>query len=647
MFGAIFRPLVASRWRRAALVGVAVAVAAAGTWLCRGGLAHRATAQSTPAAQTQPGQAADLGTDYSSRVVAFIHNNQPITRQELGEYLVARYGADKLQLLVNKRMLDRACQARGITINAAEVEAEFANELKGLAVDRATFVKTVLSRYKKNLYEFKEDVLRPRLQLTRLCQPTITVSEEDLRKAYESAYGEKVECRVIVWPASKEKLAQDSYASLRDSEDAFAKAAKEQEESGLAATGGRINPISRWSMDKRIEDEAFKLGSKQVSTLIKIDNSIFLLKCDRRIPADTAVNFNAVKAKLEPEIREAKLQMEIGKALKTLREQAKPIFYLQKTDKAEPATTPPTQVVATTPPSPTDVVATLNGGSEKVTREELGEFLIARLGGDKLGYLVNRRILEVACKEKNVSVSDEEVEAEFKKALEMTKSTPKIFEKELLAKMNKNLYEWREDAIRTKLLLAKLAAPRVTVTEDDLRKGFEAYYGERLRCRMILWPPKEGMIPRREYAKLRDSDAEFDRAARMQASPTLAPEGGKLPIFGRYAMGDENLEREAFRLQAGEISPVIETPQGHVIIKCDERIPPDTTKSLEQVRGKLTEEIKRKKADVEMQLVFKELSDKAAARLLLTGTGQPEDLAAESRRIMADLPNLDVPQPRR
>jgi hypothetical protein len=65
------------------------------------------------------------------------------------------------------------------------------------------------------------------------------------------------------------------------------------------------------------------------------------------------------------------------------------------------------------------------------------------------------------------------------------------------------------------------------------------------------------------------------------------------------------------------------------------------------VRGTLTEEIKRKKTDVEMQVVFKELSDKAAARLLLTGTGQPEDLAAETRRLMADLPNLDAPQPRR
>src|SRR5262249_15543203 len=165
--------------------------------------------------------------------------------------------------------------------------------------------------------------------------------------------------------------------------------------------------------------------------LIKIDNSIFLLKCDRRIPADTTVNFNAVKPKLEPEIREAKLQMAIGEELKKLRDQTKPTIYLKKTDKAEHGPTPP----------PTELVAKLNGGSETVTREELGEFLIARLGGEKLGFLVNRRILDLACKEKNVSVTDEEVEAEFNKALKMTNATPQVFEKQLLSKMNKNLYE--------------------------------------------------------------------------------------------------------------------------------------------------------------------------------------------------------------
>jgi len=50
----------------------------------------------------------------------------------------------------------------------------------------------------------------------------MTVTPEELRKAFESQYGEKVECRIILWPHAKEKEALDQYSKLRDNETAFA-----------------------------------------------------------------------------------------------------------------------------------------------------------------------------------------------------------------------------------------------------------------------------------------------------------------------------------------------------------------------------------------------------------------------------------------
>src|SRR5262249_37793413 len=75
--------------------------------------------------------------DCTTRVVAYVHGSQPVTRQDLGEYLIARFGADKLPLLLNKRIVDEACRQRNIVVTAAEVEAAFAEDLKGLAVDKA------------------------------------------------------------------------------------------------------------------------------------------------------------------------------------------------------------------------------------------------------------------------------------------------------------------------------------------------------------------------------------------------------------------------------------------------------------------------------------------------------------------------------
>ncbi len=632
MFGALIRPLARPAVRRVALAAVVVAVAVV-TWCCRGSFVHRADAQPAPAQPPAPAPtpapARAVVSDYADRVVAYIHKYQPITRQDLGEFLVARHGADKLPLLVNKRILDHACRQHNIVVTAAEIESALADELKGLAMSRKTFLDTVLKRYKKNLYEFKEDILRPRLQLTRLVQPTLTVSEDELRKAYDSAWGEKVECRLILWPAGQEQKAMDQYASLRDSEAAFAAAAQKQPNSGLASTGGRIKPISRYSMDPQIEAEAFKLQPGQVSTLIKTSEGTVMLRCDRRIPADTTVNFDAVRDKVAGEIRERKLHVAMGQAFQTLRQQANPVIRLQKTDRPRQGPTPP----------PDEVVATFNR-DVPITREELGEFLIARFGAEKLEYLVNRRILDLACKEKNITISEEEVDQALASDLKPLNLDRAHFEKDLLSKWGKTLYEWREDVIKTRLMLQKLCQGRVKWTEDELRKCFEAHYGERLECRMVLYPPDQERFARSEYERLRSSEAEFDRKARSQPSPTLAQNAGKLPPFGRFSLGDDNLEREAFRLQPGEVSPLVGTPQGLVVLKCDKRIPPDDKVKMEQVREQLIKETREKKMQIEMHLAFNELRKRAEPQLLLQGTGQPEDLMAEMKKLNADLPPL-------
>ena len=635
MFGALIRPL-ARRGVRRAVLAVAVVVAVGVAWFCRGSLVHRATAQPAArqvAAERPPASQAS-GSDYARRVVAYIHHNQAISRQDLGEFLIDRHGADKLPLLINKKIVDMACQKHGIVVTAAEVEAAVGQELKDLAMNRATFLKTVLTRYKKNLYEFKEDIVRPRLQLTRLVQSNLTVSEEDLRKAFDSLYGEKVECRIILWPRGEEKKAQEEYGGLRDSETAFAERAKHQARSDLASTGGKINPVCRYSMDPEVEKEVFALQPGRVSTLRVTPDGTVMFKCDRRIPADTTVNFDAVREKLIKEILDRKVVLEMGKAFQLLKGQARPKLLLKKIERP----------VAGPAPSPAEVVATVHG-DVRITREDLGEFLIARYGGDKLEYLVNRRILDRACKQKNLTVGEDEVDRALEADLTLISGTgakidPRGFEKSLLTKWGKTLFEWREDVIKTRLMLTKLCQGRVKWTEEDLRKGFEAYHGERLECRMILWPTDQKKFANKEYARIRDSEEEFDRKARSQTSPTLAQVAGKLPTFGRHCLGDETLEREAFHLQPGEVSAMIGTPQGVVVLKCDKRIPPDKTVTLEQERDRLIKETMEKKLQIEMQVVFKELHQLAMPNLLLKGTGQPEDLKAETDKLMADLPPL-------
>jgi parvulin-like peptidyl-prolyl isomerase len=617
-------------WRRLALGTGVVALAVGGVCWMRHALLPRADAEPVPALTTTdtpaPAPVAPPSSDYASRVVGYVFDNDPVTRQDLGEYLIARYAPEKLELLLNLRIMQMACRQKGIDVTAGEVENALAEDLKEVSMNRATFVSTVLTRYKKNLYEWKEDMIRPRLMLTKLCRQEVHVTDREMDEAYESVYGEKVEGRIIIWPLDQEKQAQAEYAAVRDSPEAFEERAKHQHSAGLSSSGGKVKPFGRHTMGPEIDAEVFKLRPGEISTLIKTPLGFTVFKCEGRKPADTTVNPDSVRPQLAQQVVEKQIQIQMQTLFPKLRKDAAPKNFLK--DGSVP--------VVTSTPDPTEVVATYNG-SVPVTREELGEFLIARFGTENLELLVNRRIIDRTCQERHIVANDAEVEAGLDEDLKKLNVDRPHFEKEFLHDYGKNLYSYKEDVIRSRLLLSRLYRERVKVTEEDVRQGYEAYYGEKLECRMILWPPDQAKFALTEYAKIRDSEAEFDRKARQQASATLAARGGRLEApFGRHTLGDENLEREAFKLQPGEITTLIGTPQGNVVLKCDRRIPPDKSVDLEKVRPQLTREILEKKVQIEMQVAFKELRDKAHPRLLLKDPNKREDLAETTEQLLAE-----------
>src|SRR5438128_2429968 len=125
---------------------------------------QKITAETTPAPTPTP----PTSSDYSRRVVAYVYDTIPITREELGEYLIARMGAERLRNLVNKRIIEHACQQKGIEVTAAEVEADLAETLKGMQLEQKRFVEEVLQKqYPKTLYEWKEDVVKPELPIAK------------------------------------------------------------------------------------------------------------------------------------------------------------------------------------------------------------------------------------------------------------------------------------------------------------------------------------------------------------------------------------------------------------------------------------------------------------------------------------------------
>jgi parvulin-like peptidyl-prolyl isomerase len=279
-----------------------------------------------------------------------------------------------------------------------------------------------------------------------------------------------------------------------------------------------------------------------------------------------------------------------------------------------------------------------------ITREELGEYLIARQGTERLDFLINKRIIEHFAKQKGIEVTAAEVEAALEDDTKGFGVSRMEFVNKLLKQRHMTLYEYKEDVIRLGLLMSRMCRERVKVTEEEIKKGFEAYYGEKVECRMILWPLAEKNIAFKMYAELRDSEEAFDKAAKAQADSRLAAAGGRLPPFGRNTTGNPELEKAAFKLQPGEVSELLGTPEGYVVLKCIKHVPPDTTKKLEDVRADLEKEVFQKKVQLEIPVLFKEMREQAQVVPILKSETTEEQLLRDARREISELNKPALPK---
>ncbi len=273
--------------------------------------------------------------DYTGRVVAYVKGNIPISRVELAEYLIARFGSERLEFLVNRRIVDMACQAKGIVVTDQEVEHQFRKDLEGFGpyMTAKLFQEQILSRYKKTIFEWKEDVIRPKLGMTKLVLlEGVHVLNEDLIKGYEIRYGPKVQCRMIAY--SDKIKATQGWEKIRlnpNMEAGFLEQASNQHFTQLQSTKGEIPPIHRHFGDPRIEKEAFSLKPGEISQVIGMpDNTALIIMCEKHLPADATKRFDTEKLNLHKEIYEMKLAQRVQDKVVELRKDASPRFLLAR-----------------------------------------------------------------------------------------------------------------------------------------------------------------------------------------------------------------------------------------------------------------------------------------------------------------------------
>jgi parvulin-like peptidyl-prolyl isomerase len=259
-------------------------------------------------------------------------------------------------------------------------------------------------------------------------------------------------------------------------------------------------------------------------------------------------------------------------------------------------------------------------GDVPVTREEVADHLLARMSAKQLDQYLNLRILEHAAREKGVRVSDAEVGAHLKKELRRVGLSEQAFREKVLHKHQKTLREWKEDVVRPRLLLEKLAVA-THVTEAGLRAAYKARYGEKVECRALIMGPGDRAAAESVAKRIRSGEVTFSAEAER-----LRPGGGAVAVtLPRVAPKEgDALVKAAFALKPGEASRPVAYGGGFVILECRRRVPADTSVRFEDVREALRGELAQRLREDAAKDLFKELKARARPRLLWAPPGDGE-----------------------
>jgi parvulin-like peptidyl-prolyl isomerase len=575
--------------------------------------------QPTPAAGAQQASAQLPRRERPKHDVMAVVNGQDIRRDALASACVDRYGEEVLEGLVNKRLILHHCANRNITVTEQEIDAEIDRMAQRFKIGREQWLEMLERERGINAAQYKRDILWPTLALRKLAADQLTVAPEKLQAAYDSQFGPAVKCRLIV--VTDRKLAEQLHGQITQRPDDFARLAMQHSvDVNSASIGGLIQPIRRHAGDPAIEREVFAMQPDQISSIIPVGEQFAILKCEGHIPARN-VPIESVRDDLIEQLKEDKLRDVAGVTFQKLQESA----TIQNVWNNP-------QLRAQNP----GVVATING--QPIPYSELAEECLLRYGEEVLEVEISHLLLQQALTKANIAVSQQELDAEIAHAAALAgvvdaQGRPDMAKWLTMATEEQGISkdEYLRDSVWPSAALKKLTSGTIEVTQDDLEKGFEANYAERVRCRAIVL----GNMRRAQevWAKARQNpsmDYFGDLAEEYSIEPTSKSLRGEVPPIRQHG-GQPQLEEVAFQLAPDELSGIIQLGDKFAILKCEGRTKPIDV-NPQEVQDILRKDLYEKKLRLAMGERFEQLRAGSRIDNFLAGTSHaPETKPAAAQ----------------
>jgi parvulin-like peptidyl-prolyl isomerase len=300
---------------------------------------------------------------------AALINNTPISLAQLNDECIRRHGRDVLEGEINRKLLTQEMTRKNIVVTQEDLDAEVerAAILYGKTnPDGTANVEEWLAEVQKQdgatIELYILDAVWPSVALKKLVRNKVNVTEDDLKKGFESNYGPRVEVLAIVLSDHRQAQRVWDMARTNPSEEYFGQLATEYSVEPVSkGNGGKVPPVRMHGGQPIVEKEAFKLKKGDLSSLLAVGDKFIILRClGRTQPVVTKLD--DVRDELEADILEKKLNVEMTKTFEQIHTSAQIDNFLVGTSQARKS---PGTASATGVPEPKARVGALPGKGGK------------------------------------------------------------------------------------------------------------------------------------------------------------------------------------------------------------------------------------------------------------------------------------------
>ena len=237
--------------------------------------------------------------------------------------------------------------------------------------------------------------------------------------------------------------------------------------------------------------------------------------------------------------------------------------------------------------------------NEKITKDELYDYLVQVNGQQALNALIVDKIILLESKDKNINITEKDIQAEIDKVIENMGGEAAFNNALQLSGISREDFEKN---IENNLSLKKLLEPEISITEEEQKKYFEENkenfnQQKEVKARHILVETEETAL---EVEEKLAAGEDFEKLAKEYSTdPGSSQNGGDLGFFGKGKMVPE-FEEAAFSLEIGKISSPVKTEYGYHIIKVED---------IKEAKEANYEDIKEDVKDIIFQEKFPEAYD--------------------------------------